>query len=248
MSVPTLNKPQLRTRSSPDPPQSPSLINVNALKDDPSTVSSASTPNKTQTEVKTCQGIRVDLPSGKSPHMSYPFSIHDELEDPWDYAVTNGILVLRSQRYVFNALPGSKCCQNCTTLMKNPQLEGILQHIEMGVHENTPFLYHSIGGLVMLLQRKQGEIKALRLQKLNDTHKVAGKAVAIDDLKRWVMAVGSGKVEHVDQLVRINLVRKGGIRNLLDLYDRAAQQVYHPQNYTEEDELRGLLLWRLGGA
>jgi hypothetical protein len=99
-----------------------------------------------------------------------------------------------------------------------------------------------------LLRRKQGEIKALRLRKLNDAHKLARKAVAIDDLKRWVMAVGSGKVERVDRLVRINLARKGGIRNLLDLYDRAAKQVYHPRNYTEEDELRGLLLWRLGGA
>lgn len=62
------------------------------------------------------------------------------------------------------------------------------------------------------------------------------------------MAVGSGKVERVDRLVRVNLARKGGIRNLLDLYDRAARQVYHPRNYTEEDDLRGLLLWRLGGA
>jgi len=88
----------------------------------------------------------------------------------------------------------------------------------------------------------------LRLRRLNDAKKLAGKAIALDDMKRWVMAVGSGKVERVDRLVRVNLARKGGIRNLLDLYDRAAKQVYHPRNYTEEDDLRGLLLWRLGGA
>ena len=91
-------------------------------------------------------------------------------------------------------------------------------------------------------------MKVLRLRRLNDAKKLAGKAVALDDMKRWVMAVGSGKVERVDRLVRVNLARKGGIRNLLDLYDRAAKQVYHPRNYTEEDDLRGLLLWRLGGA
>jgi hypothetical protein len=133
-------------------------------------------------------------------------------------------------------------------LSENPILKGILQRMEMGVHENTPLVYHSVGSLVTLLRRKQGEIKVLRLQKLNSARKLTGKAVAIDNLKQWVMAVGSGKVERVDRLVRVNLARKGGIRNLLDLYDRAAQQVYHPQNYTEEDELRGLLLWRLGGA
>ena len=86
------------------------------------------------------------------------------------------------------------------------------------------------------------------MKRLNDARKLAGKAVALDDMKRWVMAIGSGKVERVDRLVRINLARKGGIRNLLDLYDRAARRVYHPRNYTEEDDLRGLLLWRLGGA
>ena len=133
-------------------------------------------------------------------------------------------------------------------LVENPILKGILQRMEMGVHENTPLVYHSVGSLVILLRRKQGEIKVLCLQKLNSARKLTGKAVAIDNLKQWVMAVGSGKVERVDRLVCVNLARKGGIRNLLDLYDHAAQQVYHPQNYTEEDELRGLLLWRLGGA
>jgi hypothetical protein len=55
-------------------------------------------------------------------------------------------------------------------------------------------------------------------------------------------------VERVDRLVRVNLARKGGVRGLLKLYERAAQKLYCPRNYTEEDYLRGLLLWRLGGA
>jgi hypothetical protein len=52
----------------------------------------------------------------------------------------------------------------------------------------------------------------------------------------------------VERLVWVNLARKGGIQNLLDLYDRAAKQIYQPRNYTEEDYLRALLLWRLAGA
>lgn len=120
--------------------------------------------------------------------------------------------------------------------------------MEAGVHENTHLAYHSIGGLVSIVHRKTAEVKALRLRKLNDARKLTGKAVALDHLKQWVLAVGSGKVERVDRLVRVNIARKGGIRNLLDLYDCAARKVYHPRNYTENDELRGLLLWRLGGA
>jgi len=38
------------------------------------------------------------------------------------------------------------------------------------------------------------------------------------------------------------------MRNLLNLYEWAAQGLYKPRDYAEEDHLRGLLLWRLGGA
>ena len=55
-------------------------------------------------------------------------------------------------------------------------------------------------------------------------------------------------MERVDRLVRAGISRNVGIRGMIDLYDRAAQKVYRAQNYTEEDALRGLLLWRLGGA
>jgi len=61
------------------------------------------------------------------------------------------------------------------------------------------------------------------------------------------MAVGSGKVERVDRLVHVALKNNRGIHGLLDLYDRAACDVYHPRSYTEEDYLRSLLFWRLGG-
>jgi hypothetical protein len=106
-------------------------------------------------------------------------------------------------------------------LYENGNLQGVLCWIETGVHKNTHLAYHSIGGLVTLVRQRVGEVKALRLRKLNDAQKLAGKAVALDDMKQWVMAVGSGKVECVDRLVWVNLARKGGIRNLLDLYDHA---------------------------
>jgi hypothetical protein len=104
--------------------------------------------------------------------------------------------------------------------------------MEIGVQENTILAYHSIGSLITLARRKQGEIKVLHLQKLNDSLMLARKAVTLEDYEKWVMAVDSGKVERVDRLVQINLARKGGIHTLLDLYDRAAKQIYHPWNYT----------------
>jgi hypothetical protein len=220
----------------------PSPIDIDALDDSPVS------PPQTKPRTRQCLGIHVDFPPGRSAHSSYPFGIHDELGDPWDYSVTKGVLVLHAKGCVNATHQESSICNSCKALTQNKNLQGILQRIKTGVHENTPLMYHSVGGLVTLARRKTGQLKVLRLRRLNDVRKLDGKAVALDDMKRWVMAIGSGKVERVDRLVKINLARRGGIRNLLDLYDRAAKRVYHPRNYTEEDNLRGLLLWRLGGA
>ena len=133
--------------------------------------------------------------------------------------------------------PNSGLCNSCELLNKNGNLQGVLQQIKTGIHENTHLRYHSIGGLVTLARRKTGEIKALRLKGLNNAWKLAGKVVAVDDIKRWVMAIRSGKVKHIDCHVRINLARKSGIQNLLNLYYWAARRVYHPRNYTDKNNL-----------
>ncbi len=219
-------------------------IDVDALDDDP-VLPMGNVKSSAQ-----CCGIKITFPAGSSPHSSYPYGIHDQLGDPWNYAVSGSLMVLRAKRCsdTSRRLHTSGRCERCEMLSENANLQGVIRRLETGVHENTNLMYHSIGGLVTLVRRKAVQVKALRFQRLNDVKKLAGKAVALDDMKRWVMAVGSGKVERVDRLVWVNLARKGGIRNLLDLYNRAAKQVYHPRNYTEEDDLRGLLLWRLGGA
>ncbi|KAF8058599.1 hypothetical protein FPV67DRAFT_1565461 [Lyophyllum atratum] len=196
-----------------------------------------------------CPGIVVSLPPGKSAHSTYPFGLHDELGDPWDYTVNRGVLTLRSKGCATEVLSdGSVRCLACEDLQENPNLDGILHRMRNGVHENARLVFHGVGGLITINRQKQGLVKALRLKRLNDARKLVGKAAALENYKRWVLAVGSGKVERVDRLVKINLRRRGGIQSLLTMYDRAAQQVYHPQSYSEEDQLRGLLLWRLGGA
>ncbi|KAJ6618578.1 hypothetical protein B0H10DRAFT_2217537 [Mycena sp. CBHHK59/15] len=53
---------------------------------------------------------------------------------------------------------------------------------------------------------------------------------------RFVRAIGSGKVENVDRLVRVQLDRKQGIRGLLTTYDKAVEGVYHTKSYTEQDD------------
>lgn len=74
-----------------------------------------------------------------------------------------------------------------------------------------------------------------------------GKATALSDHKRFMLAIASGKVARVDRLIHIALGQKKGIRGILLTWEAAAQGIYSPKSFTEEEDMRALLLWRLGG-
>ncbi|KAJ7932254.1 hypothetical protein B0H13DRAFT_1593515, partial [Mycena leptocephala] len=82
---------------------------------------------------------------------------------------------------------------------------------------------------------------------LNTARKILVHARSLSDYKRLVRVIGSGVAQNVDRLVRVALRQKRGIRAILRLHDDAARGVYHPKDYTEEDDLRGVLIWKMGG-
>jgi hypothetical protein len=61
------------------------------------------------------------------------------------------------------------------------------------------------------------------------------------------MAISSGKVTRVDRLITIGLAQKKGIRGLLEAYLNAGAGVYQPRGYTEEEDMKSILIWRLSG-
>ncbi|KAJ6623674.1 hypothetical protein B0H10DRAFT_2162388 [Mycena sp. CBHHK59/15] len=81
----------------------------------------------------------------------------------------------------------------------------------------------------------------------NAAKRIARQAHSLTDHKCFIRVIGSGKAENVDHLVRVQLDRKQGIRGLLTMYDKAVEGVYHTKSYTEQDDLRGVLLWKLAG-
>ncbi|KZV99141.1 hypothetical protein EXIGLDRAFT_606259, partial [Exidia glandulosa HHB12029] len=95
---------------------------------------------------------------------------------------------------------------------------------------------------------KQKKIKALRLVTLGQSRKLLRRARALDEHKRFIMAVGSTRVPRIHALVRTALRCKVGIRRLVALVDEAGQRVYKPKGYDEQEMLRGLLFLRMGGA
>ncbi|KAF8155871.1 hypothetical protein B0H34DRAFT_798966 [Crassisporium funariophilum] len=82
---------------------------------------------------------------------------------------------------------------------------------------------------------------------LNQAKQLLGKAAALSDQKQLLLAIASGDVHWVDHLISIGLHQKKGARGLLALVLAAAQGYYHPKSFTEEEDMRAVLLWRLSG-
>lgn len=204
--------------------------------------------SKSQNSPSRCPGYALGLPEGHSPYTTYPYGLHSILRLAWSpYVDSNNIIKLYAHGCEGIATHSQFPCPACTSLKENRMLEGILARIENGIAENTPYLYHGISGLTELLKRKSLRIEVQHLQGLNHARTLLGKATALDSYKQFLVAMSSGEVECVPKLVRIALGQKKGIRAILELLDRAAKDLYHPKSFSEIDELRGILLWRLGG-
>jgi hypothetical protein len=119
--------------------------------------------------------------------------------------------------------------------------------IEEGAHENRGFAYAGFSGLQEMLRRKTRLVEFYRLCGLNQARKLLAKVTALSDQKRLLMVIASGKVSQVDCLLSIGLCQKKGARGLLALYMAAAEDHYNPKSFTEEEDMKAVLMWRLGG-
>jgi hypothetical protein len=119
--------------------------------------------------------------------------------------------------------------------------------MEDGAHENARFAYHGFSGLQEMLHRKNQLIEFYRLRGLNQAKKLLVKAAALSDQKRLLMAIASGRVSRVDRLINIGLRQKKGAYGLLASYMAAAEGYYNPKSFTEEEDMKALLLWKLDG-
>lgn len=194
-----------------------------------------------------CPGYVLTFPPGQTPHSSYPYALHDTTRLPWGYEVVNDTMILRPPTCTGKA-QGDTCCKACGSLETNEALIGIKNRSKNGVHENAPFAYHSIGGMMTIARRKGRQIDELRLRKLNIVKKLKGKEGALDGHKQMKFALADKNIPRLNSLLRTARRRKLGLFALIGLIKRAAKGVYHPKNYEEEDDLQALLLLRLGGA
>ena len=195
-----------------------------------------------------CEGIPVEFPQGRNHHISYPFGIHSEHDVPWDYRSTRDKFYIQAKLCRKPSVSTGSACDDCRALTSIPLYTSVMDRIRYGVHENTPLVYHGVGGLVEVARRKTEQVRQLRLTKLNTSRKLLGKATALDDHKQWMMAIASGRVDRVASLVQAGLKHKAGIKTLIHQYERAAEKLYQPKGYTNEDLMCSIVMLRLGGA
>ena len=195
-----------------------------------------------------CNGISVLFQDGQSYHTAYPFGLHAKLQLLWNYHSIDNVFYIQSRSCKSALVQSGSSCRDCMALTQNDAFVSICDRIYHGVHPNTPLIYHSIGGLIAVARHRLDQVQNLKLLHLNDSRKLIGKVAALEDHKQWVMAVASGRVDRVVALTRAVLSHGGSIHTLVTQYERAAEKVYRPKGYTQDEILKSLALLRLGGV
>ncbi|KAJ7256659.1 hypothetical protein C8J57DRAFT_1437007 [Mycena rebaudengoi] len=186
-----------------------------------------------------CEGFIFPLRSGQTVSSAYPPMLLDKYNLSWDYAVKRGVLGERQS--------GRRNCEECAGLERNAFLKGIISRSQEGIHENTNLVFVPPAALAAIVQTKNEQIHGLRMGVLNSSRVLLTQATALSDYKRFVVAIGSGKVRKVDRVVHACIQQKRGIRGMLTTYVQAAKGLYNAAD-DDEDDAVGVALMQLGGT
>lgn len=193
----------------------------------------------------------MNFPPGSSPHSNYPFALHDTQNLPWGYTVSDGVMVLHSvacTRTVELKAKAVTSCDACQRLAESTILQNINKRIEDGtVSDSIPFSYRSIAQLQATLKHKDKIINFFRLRGLNQARSLVARSHSLAEYKRFMVAIAKGTYGNVERLIRIGLNQRRSISVILRNYYDASKGIYQPKSYTEEEDMKGLLLFKLGG-
>lgn len=195
-----------------------------------------------------CAGYHLQFPAGLSPHSNYPFSLHDTQNLPWNYTVSNGVMTLYSVGCKTEVAKGSICIP-CQDLKESNILKGISKRIDEGkISDRLPYAYRSMAQLQASLKHKDGVIDFFCLRGLNQARSLLVHSRSLAEHKRFMVAIASGKDVNISRLIGIGLRQNRSIAAITQSYHAAAKGMYQPKSYTEEEDMKGLLLFKLGGS
>ncbi|GJJ15796.1 hypothetical protein Clacol_010074 [Clathrus columnatus] len=213
----------------------PEVIDVDAIMDD--------TPVSLQTKIHRNQNI----PPKQDNHIPcHAFKLHTYMSLPWSIEIVGEELFPRAEDCLEFCYADP--CINCSALKANTILCGILQHISIEAKEHTPHKWLSHAQLEEKMDRVGRQLNTLKLHALNTGRRLARRTTVLDDHKRFVLSIATGKIQNLQWLVTVAVQNKAGIRGIINRINLAANDLYHVRSYEERDYQIALLLWRYGGA
>ena len=108
--------------------------------------------------------------STRKKHTTCPFGLHN-----------HHIIPSSKQKCTKKRVKEEQVGIPCEALNFTSLYGSIMDRIKYGVHENTPLQYHGIGGLITAVQRKNEEIRCLRMTKLNSSRQIKSLPMSISE-------------------------------------------------------------------
>ena len=190
-----------------------------------------------------CPRFQVTVPEGRTPFTEWLWLEYEEFGMSMSILVEDGKLTIQSATCLNDHEP----CWECQKLKMRFPITHIQDRMNQDLPENTPYKYLGMKQMVELLWRKDRQINDLKLISLNCRHRLGTLTVSNLDYKRFAMAISQCDAPHINVLVQSALGKKHGIREIIQLLTRAMLGTYHP-NYMEEQHLRSVVLYQLGGG
>ncbi|KAI0026716.1 hypothetical protein K488DRAFT_64965 [Vararia minispora EC-137] len=201
-----------------------------------------------------CPGQELDFPPTTTASTAYPFILHDRdhrkrpLCWGYEYDQKNGRFALHASACMHFSSQTNIPCDECSSLLSEPIVIGILARAQDGVNSSTPYAYLGLGHMLAILRGKNTTIKDLHLRRMNTACHIDRLVGSLDAHKELMVALSSRWIQRIDAVLRACMRRKASIWSILETVEKAAKGVYHPRGCDEEEELQALLFYRLGGG
>lgn len=199
----------------------------------------------------TCQGYTIKMPTTNppsNPFLSYPFGLHTRQNYHWNVRIEHGILTVFAQNCDKVAQPASSRCWPCEALSRANTLAGIESRMATGVAASSSHQYQSFGGLLKVIERKDSQIRSLRLSSFTSTRALQRRTKTLMDYKKLVMALGQQDIPRVHSILSTAIRQNLGVNAIFERVTKAANHLLRPKGFQEHEMVLAWLFLVLGGS
>ncbi|KDQ54169.1 hypothetical protein JAAARDRAFT_182553 [Jaapia argillacea MUCL 33604] len=205
-------------------------------------------PSHLSSNLTHCPGIPLRWPRDHF-FESYPFQRHEYSPSTIGYQFCaveqNGqsFRVRSKHCNMYLVSDGSPCLQ-CQSVTKEVERLASMA-AKVSAHTNHKYLTHE--QLRELLKERDETILALKRESLNLGQRCASLMQRVQDCRRFLMAVATGDVPRLQQLIRQALKEGASLSKIISKLKDSLLGIYHARGYDTTDFDIALLVFHLGG-